>query len=533
MKVIFLSLLFLSLFVSRLVGSSEFNSTLHFAVGELAETWQFPSDHLPVGATVNGIPIASWNVLDTAALHWIESNAQGLSKSAIMSENVKENDTLTKREERICEYILSMVDVHKQARALIALQEVSPTFLSEIKHRLPENILAIALENGTHHGDVFLYDSNIFDFISIEADTYSCSSNTWMKLVLKEIKTGFTYEFIHSHTPGGEASAICLQELADLVLKNFNPNAITIIMGDQNRSPDYFIENLVSAAKTLKWRAQPFAEIKINYPTHVNTQMEASWIDNLFVAAFDKFPLDVVASPPESFFPEVKSAVDLLWSYFPLQKKIEKTKEVLKEKTEGNTLVEAIFDDLATAWRRYYLEKEGNFDLRLLLRAVRFAACRHEGQYRDGARHLPSMAHCLQVAQGLWVDGEVRSSNVLAAAVLNDTLEDTTATFVDLMITFGPRIADTVQEITNDPSLGAAENKKRQIAQAPTLSLDAQNVKLADRLANLRDLRSHQSQGWCMMEADQYFQWGKNLLEAMSGANCKLERQLSSLIKEK
>ena len=61
-------------------------------VGKLQKKWQFPSDHLPIGMTVKGVHIASWNVLNTAFFRWIEKNSQGLKDSMLKEENYPVKD---------------------------------------------------------------------------------------------------------------------------------------------------------------------------------------------------------------------------------------------------------------------------------------------------------------------------------------------------------------------------------------------------------------------------------------------------------
>jgi len=74
------------------------------------------------------------------------------------------------------------------------------------------------------------------------------------------------------------------------------------------------------------------------------------------------------------------------------------------------------------------------------------------------------------VARSLWDEGKVRQINVLVAAILHDTLEDTETTAEELESLFGARVRYTVEEVTNDPKLSAEENKVLQVEHAPHLS---------------------------------------------------------------
>jgi hypothetical protein len=53
-------------------------------------------------------------------------------------------------------------------------------------------------------------------------------------------------------------------------------------MGDMNQSPDVIQEALKKAAE-MKDSYQPFNYLPITHPSHMNTKLEASWIDNFFV----------------------------------------------------------------------------------------------------------------------------------------------------------------------------------------------------------------------------------------------------------
>src|SRR5205814_343912 len=77
---------------------------------------------------------------------------------------------------------------------------------------------------------------------------------------------------------------------------------------------------------------------------------------------------------------------------------------------------------------------------------------------------------------------------VLSAALLHDTVEDTATTHEELLDAFGSRIARIVAEVTDDQDLPKHERKRLQIEHAPHLSDGAKLVKLADKICNLRDV---------------------------------------------
>lgn len=133
-------------------------------------------------------------------------------------------------------------------------------------------------------------------------------------------------------------------------------------------------------------------------------------------------------------------------------------------------------------------------ELTLVAEALAFATKAHEGQKRKGEAGIPYITHPIAVADILWKAG-VRSPIVLAAALLHDTVEDCGVTYGQLVAVFGPKVADTVMEVTDTPGLKGKERKDAQVAKAPRMSEGAKLVKLADKTANLTDIMDHPP-GW-------------------------------------
>jgi (p)ppGpp synthase/HD superfamily hydrolase len=92
-------------------------------------------------------------------------------------------------------------------------------------------------------------------------------------------------------------------------------------------------------------------------------------------------------------------------------------------------------------------------DIALILRAADFAADKHRDQRRKGKLKRPYVNHCIEVASLLANVGRVVDDNVLVAALLHDTIEDTDTTRDEIASAFGLSIADIVMEVTDDKSL--------------------------------------------------------------------------------
>jgi guanosine-3',5'-bis(diphosphate) 3'-pyrophosphohydrolase len=158
-----------------------------------------------------------------------------------------------------------------------------------------------------------------------------------------------------------------------------------------------------------------------------------------------------------------------------------------------------------------------------LLRAALFAAERHKNQRRKDVEASPYINHPLTVANILANEGGIDDPVALIAALLHDTIEDTATTWEDLEAEFGPEISGVVLEVSDDTSLAAPERKRLQVEHAPTISRRAKLVKLADKIANLRDLSHRPPAGWPWSRKRDYFDWAKAVADGLRGVNPALE----------
>lgn len=159
--------------------------------------------------------------------------------------------------------------------------------------------------------------------------------------------------------------------------------------------------------------------------------------------------------------------------------------------------------------------------LHLLLDAAQFAADRHRDQRRKGADSTPYINHPLDVAALLAQHG-IDEIEVLTAAVLHDTVEDTETSIEEIEQRFGDRVAAIVGEVTDDKSLEKAERKRLQVEHAPHKSRAAKLVKIADKTSNLRDLIAAPPD-WPIERKRDYFDWGKDVVDGMRGVHADLE----------
>jgi (p)ppGpp synthase/HD superfamily hydrolase len=122
-----------------------------------------------------------------------------------------------------------------------------------------------------------------------------------------------------------------------------------------------------------------------------------------------------------------------------------------------------------------------------VFKAIEFAARAHAGQYRKGTR-LPYILHPLAVAKIL-IECEC-AVEVVVAALLHDTIEDTPVTAAEIQERFGAAVARMVEEASEPDRSDSWENRKhRTVAHIASVSPGAALVEVADKLDNIRTIR--------------------------------------------
>ena len=128
----------------------------------------------------------------------------------------------------------------------------------------------------------------------------------------------------------------------------------------------------------------------------------------------------------------------------------------------------------------------------LIRRAYDYGACMHEGQSRRSGE--PYFTHPVAVA-AILTEQRLDDATIITA-LLHDTIEDTKSTWTDIAATFGEEIAELVDGVTKltNLQLSSTETKQsenfRKLFMAMSKDLRVILVKLADRLHNMRTIRS-------------------------------------------
>jgi GTP diphosphokinase / guanosine-3',5'-bis(diphosphate) 3'-diphosphatase len=162
-------------------------------------------------------------------------------------------------------------------------------------------------------------------------------------------------------------------------------------------------------------------------------------------------------------------------------------------------------------------------DLKLLFKALAYAAHKHKDQRRKDAAASPYINHPITLANILCNEGHQCDVETLCGALLHDTLEDTDTTPAELQTEFGAAICAIVVALSDDQRLPKAECKRLQIEHAAEASDQAKRVKLADKIANLRDMADHPPAGWPLERRQEYFDWCKAVIDRLRGVDPVLE----------
>lgn len=138
-------------------------------------------------------------------------------------------------------------------------------------------------------------------------------------------------------------------------------------------------------------------------------------------------------------------------------------------------------------------------DTELLDRAIVFAVHAHAGTERRG-KGFPYIVHPLEAVE--IVATMTRDQELLAAAVLHDTVEDTDVTLEQIRAEFGDRVATLVASESETKDCGVSKEeswharKQTAIDRLAKASRDSKIVAMGDKLSNMRAIaRDYAAQG--------------------------------------
>ncbi len=159
----------------------------------------------------------------------------------------------------------------------------------------------------------------------------------------------------------------------------------------------------------------------------------------------------------------------------------------------------------------------------LVAQAYAFAAERHVEQRRKGAREEPYLNHLVEVAALIAAATDGKDPNLIAAAVLHDTIEDTETSHAELESHFNKDVADLVLEVTDDKKLPKQTRKDLQVQNTPKKSARAKMIKIADKTSNLRSILNSPPGNWDEKRKKGYLDWAHQVVRCARGVSPDLE----------
>jgi (p)ppGpp synthase/HD superfamily hydrolase len=125
--------------------------------------------------------------------------------------------------------------------------------------------------------------------------------------------------------------------------------------------------------------------------------------------------------------------------------------------------------------------------------ALAFAAERHAGQTRS-IDDIPFVTHPVEVACLLHEAGY--ADEVVAAGVLHDVLENTDVQLAELEHQFGPRVAELVAAVSDDPTIEDRAARKAALREQVAAAGEcAAVIFAADKISKSRELRARARHG--------------------------------------
>jgi (p)ppGpp synthase/HD superfamily hydrolase len=96
---------------------------------------------------------------------------------------------------------------------------------------------------------------------------------------------------------------------------------------------------------------------------------------------------------------------------------------------------------------------------------------------------------------------------------------------------FGENVTKLVEEVTDDMTLSYEERKRAQIRKAYFLSDGAKAIKIADKIANIRDVLTVPL-SWSIRRKRQYVEWSQSVVAGCRGVNSMLEKAFDDICNE-
>ena len=131
-------------------------------------------------------------------------------------------------------------------------------------------------------------------------------------------------------------------------------------------------------------------------------------------------------------------------------------------------------------------------------KAIQFAARKHHGHMRAETEPLPYITHLFSVALLVAEDGA--DDDVVTAALLHDTIEDTDTTREEIVEAFSERVASLVEAVTEEKGLAWRERKEAYFKTIETAPEDVLVIMAADKIDNIESkIEGYEKEGEALL----------------------------------
>jgi len=179
---------------------------------------------------------------------------------------------------------------------------------------------------------------------------------------------------------------------------------------------------------------------------------------------------------------------------------------------------EAFLATLESAYNQGSISNEG---MKKIEEALEMAAFEHRDQKRTSIinPNPPQyIFHPIQVAHNLLSVGEIYDADILAAALLHDTVEDCDTSPEEIERKFGPAVREMVEALSDQKGLSRDEQLKAQLEHAAHFSFGSALIKLSDKTCVLYELHDQILEGdiWYPLEKSKaYFEHADKLVSVL------------------
>jgi len=164
---------------------------------------------------------------------------------------------------------------------------------------------------------------------------------------------------------------------------------------------------------------------------------------------------------------------------------------------------------------------------------LEFAAQRHRNQRRNDSEGTPFINYPIGVANILVQEGGIEDLEIIEAAILQKTLEDSLNTLEDITSNFSSKVGAIVDELTAEKRYPNDQQRKFEVENASRKSYAAQLIGMADKIYELRECSKYLPQGWNEQMRYEYYIWVKQVVQHYYPANYAMASSLQTFFTER